>query len=122
MSATVTLLILVALCLLVYFLPAIVAKEREHPNATAITVLNLILGWTLLGWVAALVWALTVSRVAPKIAQSDVARCLCPACGESISIHAQVCRFCNHQLASDWAEPPLLLRRRASPFKRTIPQ
>lgn len=40
-----------------HFLPTIVARHRKHKNIKAIFVLNLFLGWTLLGWVAALVWA-----------------------------------------------------------------
>jgi hypothetical protein len=112
-GAFVAVVLFLAISFVVYFLPAIIAGRRKHPNATAITVLNLILGWTLLGWVVALVWALTVPPVAPKIAESEGARRLCPACGESISIHAQVCRFCSHQLASDWANP-LLLRHRVT--------
>lgn len=40
-----------------YFLPGIVAINRDHPNATSIFVLDLLLGWTLVGWVIALVWA-----------------------------------------------------------------
>lgn len=43
--------------LIVYFLPSIVAGTRKKRNANAITVLNLFLGWTLIGWVIALVWA-----------------------------------------------------------------
>jgi Superinfection immunity protein len=42
-----------------YFFPAIVAALRHHRNADAICVLNLFLGWTFLGWVAAIVWAMT---------------------------------------------------------------
>ena len=45
--------------LALYFLPAIIAALREHNNAGAILVLNLFLGWTVLGWVLALVWACT---------------------------------------------------------------
>src|SRR5690349_18167920 len=41
--------------LALYFVPAIVASQRQHPNREAITVLNLVAGWTLLGWVVALV-------------------------------------------------------------------
>ncbi len=40
-----------------YFLPSIVAKSRKKVNTGSIFVLNLFLGWTLLGWVVALVWA-----------------------------------------------------------------
>lgn len=48
--------------LAVYFAPAIVASWRNHPNATAIFALNLLLGATGVGWVAALVWALTAIK------------------------------------------------------------
>lgn len=44
----------------IYFLPTIVGFGRKKNNAGAICVLNLFLGWTLVGWVVALVWALTV--------------------------------------------------------------
>lgn len=40
-----------------YFLPAIVARSRQHPNAAAILLLNLFLGWTFVGWVVSLVWS-----------------------------------------------------------------
>ena len=43
----------------VYFLPAIIAENRMHPNAEAVAVLNFFLGWTFIGWVIALVWAHT---------------------------------------------------------------
>lgn len=42
-----------------YFLPATVASYRRKRNTGAILVLNLFLGWTLLGWVIAFVWAMT---------------------------------------------------------------
>jgi Superinfection immunity protein len=41
----------------IYFLPTIVAMSRQHPAQVSILLLNLFLGWTLLGWVAALVWS-----------------------------------------------------------------
>ena len=51
------LVFLVILCNL-YFCPAIVARKRRHRNMKALLVLNIFLGWTLLGWVGCLVWAL----------------------------------------------------------------
>jgi hypothetical protein len=48
--------------LVLYFLPSIVAGFRGHQNTGAIIALNLFLGWTFLGWVVALVWALTEVR------------------------------------------------------------
>jgi hypothetical protein len=49
----------------VYFLPAIVASSRHHRNRLAIGILNLLLGWTVLGWIVAMVWACT-SDVEPR--------------------------------------------------------
>lgn len=45
--------------LLLYFLPGLLAGWRCHRNANAIGALNLFLGWTFIGWVVAMVWALT---------------------------------------------------------------
>ena len=45
--------------LTIYFVPAIVALVRSHRQKGAIIALNVFLGWTLLGWVIALVWAFT---------------------------------------------------------------
>ena len=42
-----------------YFIPSIVAYQRKHPNLKAILVLNVLLGWSVIGWVVALVWSLT---------------------------------------------------------------
>jgi hypothetical protein len=41
-----------------YFLPAIIAAVRHTHNSTGILLLNIFLGWTLIGWVVALVMAL----------------------------------------------------------------
>ncbi len=43
----------------IYFIPAFVASRRHHRNRLAIGVLNLLAGWTGVGWIAALVWACT---------------------------------------------------------------
>lgn len=49
-----------------YFIPTCVAGFRRHHNAFAIFLLNLFLGWTGLGWIAALIWAATrVERAIP---------------------------------------------------------
>jgi hypothetical protein len=41
-----------------YFLPAIIAFARSKRDAVSILALNFLLGWTAIGWVIALVWAL----------------------------------------------------------------
>jgi len=40
-----------------YFIPTIIASGRSHHNAVAIAALNVLLGWTFIGWVVGLVWA-----------------------------------------------------------------
>jgi Superinfection immunity protein len=45
----------------IYFVPAIVAIYRHHRNRVAISVTNLLLGWTLIGWVVAFIWACTAN-------------------------------------------------------------
>lgn len=42
-----------------YFLPWLIAKGREHQNSLAIFWTNALLGWIGIGWIAALLWALT---------------------------------------------------------------
>ncbi len=43
----------------VYFIPGIIGMMKGKNNAGAIFLLNLFLGWSLIGWVVALVWAVT---------------------------------------------------------------
>lgn len=44
---------------LIYFLPTVIALARGHLSTLAIFLLNLFLGWTLLGWLIALIWSCT---------------------------------------------------------------
>jgi hypothetical protein len=41
-----------------YFLPSIIAAARSKRDLVSIFILNFLLGWTAIGWVVALVWAL----------------------------------------------------------------
>ena len=40
-----------------YFLPSIIALIRSKRDITAILLLNLLLGWSVIGWIVALIWA-----------------------------------------------------------------
>lgn len=44
---------------LVHFLPTIIALARGHHNGFAIFLTNLLLGWTVIGWIIALIWSVT---------------------------------------------------------------
>ena len=50
-------LILAVLGFFLYFLPAIIADKRKAKSLAGIVLLNLFLGWTFLGWLGALIWA-----------------------------------------------------------------
>ena len=45
-----------------FLAPTFIAVGRNHHNCAAIFALNLCLGWTGLGWIAALIWSLTATR------------------------------------------------------------
>lgn len=51
--------------LVLYFLPTLSALIQQpiHHNWRAILVLNLLLGWTVIGWIVAMIWSYT--RPAP---------------------------------------------------------
>lgn len=49
---------LLALAVL-YLVPLACAIWRGHPKGMQIIALNVILGWTGIGWIAALIWAFT---------------------------------------------------------------
>jgi hypothetical protein len=49
-----------------YFIPAVIAEQRHHPNTKGVVLLNLLLGWTVLCWIAALAWACSSFEPQPK--------------------------------------------------------
>jgi hypothetical protein len=45
------------ICLALYFLPTIIAHARHSVSTTGIFVVNFLFGWTGIGWLLVLVWA-----------------------------------------------------------------
>lgn len=58
------LIVIVPVVLGLYLAPALVAMKRDHHQAAPIFVINLFLGWTLIGWILALAWS--VSWIRPR--------------------------------------------------------
>lgn len=52
-------LVLLTALIVATLLPTFIAFIRRHHNRYAILVLNVLLGWTVVGWAVALVWSLT---------------------------------------------------------------
>jgi hypothetical protein len=50
------------LATLAYFFPTIAALRYRHPRQLEILYLNILLGWTVVGWAIALQWALQASK------------------------------------------------------------
>jgi len=61
----------IALVLVLYKVPTIIAACRRHPDTPGLMSFNLFLGWTIAGWLVSLVWALRpIPRPAPMLAAS----------------------------------------------------
>lgn len=51
--------ILLFIFLFVYFLPSIIAARSNRDNVSSIFVINLIIGWSIIGWFIVLAWGLS---------------------------------------------------------------
>jgi hypothetical protein len=58
MIASLATLILAAIAAALYLLPVLIGWSRRVPDIGSVAVINILLGWTLVGWVAALALAL----------------------------------------------------------------
>jgi hypothetical protein len=54
-----------ALLSLIYLYPTIIAMRRSHKREVSIAVVNIFLGWTVIGWGTALIWALNEKKADP---------------------------------------------------------
>ena len=88
--------------LLLYFLPAFLARNKR--NFTSILLLNMLAGWTFIGWIIALVWALSSERQAALPAQQPVAGApqpsppgafFCSSCGKRCTTGERFCSSCG---------------------------
>jgi len=94
--------------IVLYFLPTFLAASRHHPSVLGIFQLNFFLGWSVIGWVIALVWAVSRPPVvvvntgygAPGVSGSGYsaappAALLCSRCGTPIAPGASFCGRCG---------------------------
>ncbi|MDT4967404.1 MAG: hypothetical protein QOJ64_2141 [Acidobacteriota bacterium] len=55
-----------------YFIPTAIAAARRHPNLAAVFAVNFFLGWTFLGFVACVIWALHRSDASPPVPAAGI--------------------------------------------------
>ncbi|MGH9734346.1 MAG: superinfection immunity protein [Candidatus Acidiferrales bacterium] len=95
--------VVIALILILYFLPSVIAWNKR--SFGPVMAINFFLGWTLVGWVVALAWALKddpqpehVIAQAPQTAQASPL--LCSNCGKYSAADSQFCAKCGSPLAA----------------------
>lgn len=78
---------------LLYFLPTIIARDK--PQVLAVFLVNLLLGWTVIGWFVALIWAGAGERYLPvRIVPVSSGR-FCSQCGTLSPYGAHFCSACG---------------------------
>src|SRR5690242_17820641 len=82
--------------IVLYFLPSIFANNKT--NFGGVFVLNLLLGWTVIGWIIALAWALSGGspRVVVMHQAAGFGGCnFCTRCGCAQAGRARFCSNCG---------------------------
>jgi hypothetical protein len=50
---------IISIIMFIYFMPMFIAIVFGHKNAVAISALNFLTGWTVIGWLVSFIWSLT---------------------------------------------------------------
>ena len=48
--------------IVLYIVPTLIGSIRKHPSVLAIFVVNVVFGWTFIGWIWAFIWALSDNK------------------------------------------------------------
>ncbi|OKP02617.1 superinfection immunity protein [Xenorhabdus eapokensis] len=92
-------LLLAIAAIFVYFFPTYVASRKMHSKIYLIAFINLIAGWTFIGWLGCLAWAMSekneVEQVTVNIGEDLKS---CPYCDELIREKAVFCKHCRKDL------------------------
>jgi hypothetical protein len=91
-----------------YFVPSIIALVKKKRNMAAIILVNVFLGWSVIGWIVALVWAVANDAPAPVVqvnqnyygqpAPQAVGDRFCQRCGAQLAPSGN-CPRCTPALA-----------------------
>lgn len=64
-TADSVLVLIPLLAVAIYFLPSLASSAARHPSFQAVFILNLLFGWTIVGWVVAILWTLRRPQEVP---------------------------------------------------------
>jgi len=81
--------------ILIYFLPTLIGRHKT--DATGIFIVNLLFGWTVIGWIIALIWACAAERyvAVPVHAVPVSSSRFCSQCGTLSHYGAHFCAACG---------------------------
>jgi hypothetical protein len=88
-----------------YMLPTFEAWKNKQPNLVSIALVNVFLGWSLIGWVVALAWAFKSPSpnivVLPTNVETETEKTKkCLYCAEDILAAAVKCKHCGSDLSA----------------------
>jgi hypothetical protein len=81
-----------AILVAMYFLPSIIGHNKH--DALGIFLVNFFLGWTVIGWFAAMFWACTSRTCAPVFMSAGPGN-YCHQCGAPFMPVARFCSGCG---------------------------
>jgi len=81
--------------ILIYFLPTLIGRHKA--DATGIFIVNLLFGWTVIGWFIALIWACAAEHyvVVPAHTVPVSSGRFCSQCGTLSPYGAHFCAACG---------------------------
>lgn len=92
-------------CLFCYFLPSYIARKNSHEHTPEILMTNLLFGWLILPWIAALAWAVLPQKQS-KISYEERQKLRkCPFCYELVKKEAIKCKHCTAELLAEVEYP-----------------
>lgn len=87
--------VLVLVLIVLYFIPTLVATSRKVTNSGSVFVINLLLGWSIIGWAVALAMAVKTKTPQVVVVTSPVPLPTCASCGTTLTPGQQFCPNCG---------------------------
>jgi len=78
---------------LLYFLPTIIARHKS--DLMGVFIVNLLFGWTVIGWFVALIWACAAETYVPVRYVPVSSGRFCCQCGSLAPVGAHYCVACG---------------------------